>query len=69
MQSDPTQTTALSDLMGERWNAEAAAATPHSGEMLTYLRGLLAEPSHPRIQRCAQQLIDEIEECARAKAL
>jgi hypothetical protein len=61
------QSTELGHLgLGEQWHAEAAAARPHAGEMLTYLRGLLVDPSHPGIRRCALKLIDEIEESARA---
>jgi hypothetical protein len=64
----PEQTTELDHLaLGQAWHAEAEAARPHAGEMLTYLRGLLAYPSHPGIRRCASKLISVIEETARAK--
>lgn len=47
--------------LSERWRAEAVAAAPYAGEMLTYLRGLLVEPSHPGIRQCAQKLIEQID--------
>lgn len=53
----------------EKWRIEVAAARPHAGEMLTYLRGLLVDPLHPGIRRCAQELVDEIEETARVAFL
>jgi hypothetical protein len=48
----------------EKWAREAEFARPHSGEMLTYLRGLLDDPNHPGIRRCARSLIKQIEEDA-----
>jgi hypothetical protein len=48
----------------DKWALEAEWARPHAGEMLTYLRGLLADPAHPGIRRCAKELIKQIEQDA-----
>jgi hypothetical protein len=60
-------TKGVTAMMMKVWVAEAAAATPHTGEMLTYLRGILADPYHPGIRRCARKLIEKIEDDARKR--
>lgn len=60
MQKPPESTTDFAEKLAR----EAEWARPHSGEMLTYLRGLLDDPQHPGIRRCIRALIRQIEEDA-----